>query len=225
MASPLGNADPDLSQKIGQNLEKIRRHLSRATTLIAVSKKKPSAAIRAAYNHGQRCFGENYIQDAIPKIQELRDLSDIQWHFIGHLQSNKAKLAAQYFDVIQTVDSKKLARKLNEACRTLSKTLPILIEVNIGSEPQKGGVIPANLHELLEFVSSLRHLTLLGFMAIPPAGVDPIPFFTEMKALFDQYRQEFHLKELSMGMSGDYQVAIPHGATMIRIGTKIFGLR
>ncbi len=225
MASPLGNADPDLSQKIGRNLEEIRRHLSRETTLIAVSKKKPSAAIRAAYNHSQRYFGENYIQDAIPKIQELRDLSDIKWHFIGHLQSNKAKLAAQYFDVIQTVDSKKLARKLNEACQPLSKKLSILIEINIGNEPQKGGITPANLHELLEFVSSLSNLTLQGFMTIPPAGVDPIPFFTEMKAIFDHYRQEYHLKELSMGMSGDYQVAILHGATMVRLGTKIFGSR
>ncbi|MHA1745278.1 MAG: YggS family pyridoxal phosphate-dependent enzyme [Promethearchaeota archaeon] len=225
MASPLGNADPDLSQKIGRNLEDIRRHLSQATTLIAVSKKKPTSAVRAAYNFGQRYFGENYIQDAIPKIQELRDLSDIKWHFIGHLQSNKAKLAAQYFDVIQTVDSKKIARKLNEACQPLSKKLSILIEINIGNEPQKGGITQANLHELLEFVSSLSNLTLQGFMAIPPADVDPIPFFTEMRTIFDQYRQEYHLKELSMGMSGDYQVAILHGATMVRLGTKIFGSR
>ena len=148
-----------------------------------------------------------------------------KWHFIGHLQSNKAKLAAHYFDVIQTVDSTKLARKLNNACQTFSKTLAILIEVNIGDEPQKGGVAPVNLRELIDFVSSMKNLKLQGFMAIPPAGMDPVPFFTKMKALFDLYRVEYHLQELSMGMSGDFQVAALHGATMIRVGSKIFGPR
>jgi len=159
------------------------------------------------------------------KIQELHDLPDIKWHFIGHLQSNKAKLAAQYFDVIQTVDSIKIARKLNDACQTLSKTLTILIEINIGNEPQKGGVAPADLLELMKFISSMKYLKLHGLMAIPPAGMDPIPFFNEMKAFFDQYQLEYHLQELSMGMSSDFQVAVECGATMIRIGTKIFGPR
>jgi len=212
-------------QKIGQNLQKIRKHLNPHIQLIAISKKKPSNDIRAAYMHGQRLFGENYIQDAIPKIQKLHDLPDIKWHFIGHLQSNKAKLAAQYFDAIQTVDSKKLARKLNDACQTLSKTLTVLIEVNIGDEPQKSGVAPGNLRELVVYVSSLKNLKLEGFMVIPPMGVNPIPFFIKMKSLFDQYHHEYHFRELSMGMSSDFQDAILHGATMIRLGTAIFGPR
>ena len=211
--------------KIGENLQGILRSLPPSIKLIAVSKRKPSSAIREAYEAGQRLFGENYIQDAIPKIQELQDLQDLQWHFIGHLQTNKAKLAAQYFDVIQAVDSKKLARKLNDACQALSKTLTILIEINIGDEPQKGGVSPANLCALMEYIVSMKNLKLRGFMAIPPAGVDPIPFFREMKSLFDQYQLEYHLFDLSLGMSGDYLDAIAHGATMIRIGTKIFGPR
>ncbi|MHA1646720.1 MAG: YggS family pyridoxal phosphate-dependent enzyme [Promethearchaeota archaeon] len=193
--------------------------------LVAMSKRKPAKLIKMAYQAGQRCFGENYIQEGIQKIDELRDLEDIEWHFAGHLQSNKAHLAAKYFDLIETVDSVKVARKLNESCKQLNKILPILIQVNIGREPQKHGIDPAIIENFIHNLSGFPNLKIIGLMCIHPKSDHPETYFSTMKTIFDNLKDQYNLTELSMGMSHDYILAIKKGATIVRIGTKIFGPR
>ncbi len=210
-------------ENIAENINKLK--IPQNVTLIAVSKKKPVEFIEEAYNSGHRDFGENYIQDAIPKIIKLKHLKDIKWYFIGHLQSNKVKLAAQYFDMIQTIDSKKLANKLNNACGEINKVMPILIEINIAFEQSKEGIKQENLLDLLEHIKSLKNLKLRGLMCIPPYEENPEPYFKEMKILFDKYKIDYNMDILSMGMSGDYNIAIAEGGNMVRIGTAIFGKR
>ncbi|QEE15790.1 YggS family pyridoxal phosphate-dependent enzyme [Promethearchaeum syntrophicum] len=215
--------DKNLPSNIGKNIENLK--IPENVKLVAVSKKKPVELIEEAYNLGQRDFGENYIQDAIPKINKLKNLKEIKWHFIGHLQSNKVKLAAQYFDMIQSIDSIKLAQKLNNACAELKKIMPILIEINIGAEISKGGINQENLFDLVEHIKSLKNLKLRGLMCIPPFNENSKNFFKKMKTLFDKYKKDYNLDILSMGMSGDYRVAIAEGGNMVRIGTAIFGKR
>ena len=210
-------------ENIAENLNKL--NIPRNITLIAVTKNKPTEFINEAYNCGQRSFGENYIQEAIEKIINLHHLKEIQWHFIGHLQSNKVKLAAQYFDMIQSIDSKKLANKLNNACAGLNKKMPVLIEVNIGSEQNKSGIPKENLEELLDFINSLDNIKLMGLMCIPPFNENPIPYFKEMKNIYNEYKTKYKLTILSMGMSDDFKEAIENGANMVRVGRKIFGER
>ena len=215
--------DKNLISTIGKNIKNLK--IPEYVKLIAVSKKKPTEFIEEAYNSGHRDFGENYIQDAIPKIIKLKHLKDIKWHFIGHLQSNKVKLAAQYFDIIQTIDSKKLATKLNIACGEFNKIMPILIEINIGIEKSKGGIKQENLLDLLEHIKSLKNLKIRGLMCIPPYDENPEPYFKKMKFLFDRFKEDYNLNILSMGMSGDYNIAIAEGGNMVRVGTAIFGKR
>ena len=215
--------DKNLISNIGKNIENLK--IPKNIKLIAVSKKKPVELIEEAYNSGHRDFGENIIQDAIPKIIKLIHLKDLKWHFIGHLQSNKVKLAAQYFDMIQSIDSKKLANKLNDACGEINKVMPILIEINIGVEKSKGGIKQENLLDLLEHIISLKNLKLRGLMCIPPFDENPETFFKEMKFLFDRYKKYYNMDVLSMGMSGDFKIAIAEGGNMVRIGTAIFGRR
>ncbi len=210
-------------ENISENLNKL--NIPKNVSLIAVSKKKPIEFIEEAYNSGHRNFGENYIQDAIPKIIKLKHLKDIKWNFIGHLQSNKVKLAAQYFDMIQSVDSKKLIKKIDNFCAEINKIMPVLIEVNIGSEKNKSGIPKENLKELLEYIKSLNNIKLMGLMCIPPFDENPIPYFKEMKNIYNKHKQKYKLKILSMGMSNDYEIAIENGANMVRVGTKIFGKR
>ena len=215
--------DKKLISNISSNIKNLK--IPENVDLIAVSKKKPVEFIEEAYNSGHRDFGENYIQDSIPKIIKLKHLKDIRWHFIGHLQSNKVKLAAQYFDMIQSIDSKKLANKLNNACSEINKVMPILIEVNIAFEQSKGGIKKENILDLLEHIKSLKNLKLQGLMCIPPYDENPEPYFKEMKSLFDMYKEDYNLDILSMGMSGDYNIAIAEGGNMVRVGTAIFGKR
>ncbi|MHA1511035.1 MAG: YggS family pyridoxal phosphate-dependent enzyme [Promethearchaeota archaeon] len=215
--------DKKLISNIGKNIKNLK--IPEKIKLIAVSKKKSVEFIEEAYNSDHRDFGENYIQDSIPKIIKLKHLKDIRWHFIGHLQSNKVKLAAQYFDMIQSIDSKKLANKLNNACSEINKVMPILIEVNIAFEQSKGGIKKENLFDLLEHIKSLKNLKLCGLMCIPPYDENPEPYFKEMKSLFDIYKEDYNLDILSMGMSGDYSIAIAEGGNMVRVGTAIFGKR
>ncbi|MHA1718562.1 MAG: YggS family pyridoxal phosphate-dependent enzyme [Promethearchaeota archaeon] len=210
-------------ENIGENIKKLE--IPKNVVLIAVSKKKPVEFIEEAYNSGQKNFGENYIQEAIEKIKNLSHLKDIRWHFIGHLQSNKAKIAAQYFHMIQCVDSKKIAKKIDNACAELNKKMPVLVEVNIGNEENKSGILKKNLEELLDFIASLKNLELKGLMCIPPANKDPTPYFKDMKRIYDKFKQMYELSILSMGMSGDYKSAINEGSNMVRIGTAIFGSR
>ena len=215
--------DKKLNSNIGNNIKNLK--IPENIKLIAVSKKKTVELIEEAYKSGHRDFGENYVQDAIPKIKISKHLKDIKWHFIGHLQSNKVKLAAQYFDMIQSIDSKKLANKLNYACAELNKEMSVLIEVNIGSEQNKSGIPKENLEELLEYIKSLTNIKIMGLMCIPPFDENPIPYFKEMKNIYNEYKQKYKLTTLSMGMSNDYEIAIENGANMVRVGTKIFGKR
>lgn len=197
--------------------------------LLAVSKTFPLEAVLEAHAAGQMLFGENRVQEGREKIPGLRQ-PGVEWHLIGHLQTNKARLAAELFDVVESIDSSKLAERLNTCCEQIGKVMPVLIQVNVGGETQKYGVAPAELPEVVELIDTLPNLKLDGLMAIPPWDPDPErirPFFREMRQLLDRVSSQRPepLSELSMGMSGDFRVAIQEGATLVRIGTAIFGAR
>lgn len=197
--------------------------------LLAVSKTFPAALIEEAYRAGQTRFGENRVQEAQGKIPRVR-VQGLQWHLIGHLQSNKARRAVELFDVIETIDSEKLARKVGAYGQELGTQIKVFIEVNIGEEPQKDGVLPARVPQLARVIEQIPGLQLVGLMALPPYQQDPEksrPFFRKMRALLDEVSQagKSPLTELSMGMSHDYRVAIEEGATELRLGTAIFGPR
>ncbi|WP_416307609.1 YggS family pyridoxal phosphate-dependent enzyme [Neptunicella sp. SCSIO 80796] len=199
------------------------------TTLLAVSKKHPAQAIRDAYQAGQRAFGENYAQEAASKKAELPDLPEIEWHFIGPIQSNKTRLIADTFDWVQSVDRAKIARRLNEQRDTSLAPLNICLQVNISLKDNKSGVHPDDMMPLAELVDKLPYLTLRGLMCIGSA-TDDIAVqqaeFSTMQQLFSQLKDNYaSVDTLSMGMSGDWQLAIKSGATMIRLGTAIFGSR
>ncbi len=205
-----------------------------AITLLAVTKTFAPEQVRAAYDAGLRIFGENRVQELSGKVAALRDLRDAEWHMIGHLQTNKAAQAAELFSHIDSVDSVRLARKLNSAASVLGKTLPVLIEINIGVEVAKSGVAPdsAELQDLLKAAPELTSLVFRGLMTVPPYGDDreySRPYFRRMRELFGQIASRrlpaVAMEVLSMGMSHDYEVAIEEGANCIRIGTAIFGLR
>ena len=188
--------------------------------LIAVTKTVPAENIRQAAECGITEVGENRLQEALPKREALQDLS-LTWHFIGHLQTNKAKKVVESFDWIQCVDRTELAAKLNQAAE---KPLPVLIEVKLHEEPNKAGVDATGLPDLVEQFRAYDHLQLRGLMAIPPPfekAEDARPFFRRLHEL----GRRFRLPELSMGMSHDFEVAIEEGATMVRIGSALFGER
>jgi hypothetical protein len=213
----------EIARKSGRSADSVR--------LVAVSKRFPVSAIEEASQAGQIIFGENYIQEAQQKYAALP--KTVQLHFIGHLQSNKAKIAAQIFSMIETVDSIKLAKALHLHLSEMNKTLDILIQVNIGNDNNKSGVYPEYCRDLLREIQSLHCVRPLGLMTIPPYTEDAEsarPFFQELRLLSESLKKEglFYNNtavELSMGMSGDYPVAIEEGATFIRVGTAIFGER
>ena len=189
-------------------------------TLVAVTKVFPAAMIREAYEAGLRDFGENYVQEFETKAPELADLTEARFHLIGHLQSNKAKKAAELFQAIQTVDSAKLARRLNDAGRPLD----VMIEVKLSGEAAKSGADPAELPALIDAVRGCNHLRLSGLMTMPPWSEDAElsrPYFRRLREL----AEKLALPNLSMGMSHDFGVAIEEGATHIRVGTALFGKR
>lgn len=187
-------------------------------TLIAVTKTFGAAAVDEAIAAGATDVGENRVQEARDKKPSVRGKA--RWHLIGHLQSNKAKDAVRTFDVIQTVDSLALGEKISKAA---IQPIEILIEVNIGAEPQKAGVMPSDVDRLGETLSHLPNLRLTGLMTIPPIGTpeESRPYFQQLRAMRDRLR----LKELSMGMSDDFEVAIEEGATIVRVGRALFGER
>ncbi|HEX5227709.1 MAG TPA: YggS family pyridoxal phosphate-dependent enzyme [Bryobacteraceae bacterium] len=190
--------------------------------LVAVSKKFPSAAIREAYALGLRDFGENYVQEFESKHAELADCAGARYHFIGHLQSNKTKTAARIFQIIQTVDSAKIARRLDADAGEAG--LDVLIEVKLSTETAKAGAAPENVPALVEAIRGCAHLRLLGLMTMPPWSDDAEksrPYFARLRELAGQNR----LQHLSMGMSHDLEVAIEEGATIVRVGTALFGPR
>ena len=215
-----------LKEKLEQVETRIANAAARAgrqrsdITLLAVTKKFPAALIRDAYSLGLREFGENYAQEFEGKRAELADCEGSRFHLIGHLQSNKSKIAAEIFAVIQTVDSQKLARRLDAE----QKPLDVMIEVKLSSEEAKAGAAPEEVPALVEVIRGCAHLRLLGLMTMPPWSDDAEPsrpYFARLRALADANG----LKQLSMGMSHDLEVAIEEGATMVRIGTALFGPR
>jgi PLP dependent protein len=224
---------------IPDNLRRLRQDIAEAAAacgrspeavrLLAVSKTFPPSAVDAAAGQGQWLFGENRVQEAELKIPDVT-ATGLEWHLIGHLQSNKAKRAVELFDVIQTVDSEKLALRLSRLAEEVPKMLPVFIQVNIGGESQKNGVAPSKLPALVETIDSLRALRLVGLMAIPPYEEDSEasrPYFRELHRLLEETNRwrSSPLPELSMGMSHDYRVAIEEGATLVRVGTAVFGDR
>ncbi|MCX6935100.1 MAG: YggS family pyridoxal phosphate-dependent enzyme [Verrucomicrobia bacterium] len=196
--------------------------------LLAVSKKVEPERLRILWNLGQRCFGENRVQEARVKIPEMP--TGGEWHFIGGLQTNKAREAVECFDVVESVDRMELALELEKRAAVAGKRLKILLEVNVGGEAAKHGCPPEKAAELLAAVGQLGRLEVKGLMAIPPFREDPEtarPFFAQLKAIRDRLEQSsgLDLAELSMGMSHDFPIAIAEGATLVRIGTALFGSR
>jgi len=212
---------------IEKNLREIRQRIEkaaeeRAIDLIAVSKFKTIDDVRDALRAGQRVFGENRVQEARKKFVELRnEYPDLTLHLIGPLQTNKADEAVQVFDVIQTIDRPSLAEAVAKAIQKTGKTPRLYIEVNIGDEPQKAGVVEKELDSFIDFARSVCGLVISGLMCIPPQSENPEPYFHRMKTLADHYK----MTHLSMGMSGDFEMALRCGATEVRVGTGIFGVR
>jgi len=229
---------------VSENIARVREQIEKAAnragrhpedvTLMAVTKTVPPERIREAYNAELRTFGENRVQEFDGKRNALRDLAEAQWHMIGHLQSNKAANAVELFHAIESVDSLRLARKLNAAGQELGKKLPVLIEINIGGEQAKAGLAPdsAELLELFQAAQELPSLELQGLMTVPPYADDPEqsrPYFRKMYELSRKVDAMnlpgIGTKVLSMGMSHDFTVAIEEGSTCVRVGTAIFGER
>lgn len=217
---------------IADRINAVRRTLPEAVRLIAVSKKMPSQAIRLAYGAGVRDFGESQVQEAIAKQAQLEDLTDITWHLIGHLQGNKARKAVNHFQWIHSVDSLKLAERLDHYAAEAECQPQCCLQVKLMPDPNKSGFSVAELWEALPHLSPLRHLKICGLMVIPPFGLSaPMSqsVFEQARALTDQINDRafanIKLTELSMGMSGDYALAIAAGATMVRLGTILFGNR
>ena len=221
-----------LKEKLDQVESRIAAAAARAgrqrsdILLLAVTKKFPAAAIRDAYALGLRDFGENYVQEFDTKREELVRCPGARYHFIGHLQSNKTKKAAEIFDCIHTVDAAKIARRLDEDAPGdgPSPGIEVLIEVKLSTEPAKAGVAPGEVATLAEAIRGCPHLRLLGLMTMPPWSDDAErsrPYFARLRELAGQNA----LEHLSMGMSHDLEVAIEEGATMVRVGTALFGPR
>jgi hypothetical protein len=199
--------------------------------LVAVAKTHPSGMIRAAFEAGLRDFGENRVQEAKSKRLELADLG-ATWHLVGHLQSNKARAARELFHWVHSLDSLRLAEKLAQAVAPGGARLPVLIEVNLGEEASKGGVRAGEVAALAEQIAPLATLELRGLMVIPPffPNLEEVrPYFRQLRALACELERRnlpnVSMHELSMGMSHDFEVAIEEGATMVRVGTAIFGVR
>ncbi len=211
--------------------------------LVAVSKRQPVAAIREAYAAGQRDFGENYVQELALKAQQLADLPDLRIHMIGHLQRNKAKQVALAASIVHTIDSPELAqelakravdcpvpsaRRLHIAGADLNGRLPVLVEVNVGGEAQKSGCEPESLPKILDTIEACPSLQLVGLMTVPPftdEAADSQPYFEQLVAQRERHGGAKRLPELSMGMTLDLEYAIAAGATLVRVGTAIFGER
>ncbi len=223
---------------IAENIKKIKKEIP-GIKLVAVSKKKPVSDIRKAIGSGINIIGENRISEAEKKYLELKELfekNNVEFHFIGHLQSNKAKTAVEIFDMIQTVDRLKIAKKINKYAKEIGKKQDVLIEINIGKEAQKYGIGPEKTKQFIEKIKDFENINIRGLMCIPPYKEDPIPYFKKMSTLYDEIKgvwgknplskkEQKNFNILSMGMSSDYKLAVEHGSNMVRIGTKIFGAR
>ena len=230
---------------IKENLKTVKERISKACkktekdpsdiTLVAVSKTFPVKVNLYAYESDQYVFGENKIRDLVLKSQLLREseYDKVQWHMIGHLQSNKAKLVAEHVDLFHCLDSLKLAKKLNEHSQKLNKVLNVLVQINSSREESKSGLLPEELSDFLQALKGLKNLKVIGLMSIGKFNKDPEDSrdeFKFMKDLFERIKQtklpsNCEIKHLSMGMSNDFEVAIEEGADIVRVGTDIFGKR
>ena len=210
----------DAAHRVGRQVSDVR--------LVAVSKTYPPAVIQEAWNSGQRVFGENRVQDALPKIAELP--AEAEWHFIGHLQSNKIRKALPAFTLIHGVDNLELAQQINRIAGEMGLTANILLEINVSGESSKFGFSPTDLRQNLEGLLCLPNIGINGLMTMAPYSEDPEtarPVFSKLRILRDELAAQSGkaLQELSMGMSGDFEVGIEEGATIVRIGSSIFGHR
>jgi len=228
---------------IKQNIEKVRTRIVEAALragrspeeirLMGVTKTRSPEVIREAFNAGLDLVGENYVQEAEEKIISLGDTArQVEWHMIGHLQRNKAKKACQLFDCIETVDNEKLAKALSRHASAFGKEVSVLIQVNIAKEPQKSGVLPDDAYSLIAQIADLPSIHIEGLMVIPPYSSEAEAsrrWFRATRELRDHLSSLFEgqvkLRELSMGMSNDFEVAVEEGATIVRVGTTIFGPR
>ena len=215
---------------ISDNIFSIKKEIPKEVELVAAAKTRSVDDIKQAIESGIKIIGENYVQEAEKKLQALKGA--VKFHCIGHLQTNKVKEAVEIFDMIQTVDSVKIAKEINKRCGKLKKTMPILIEVNSGKEPNKDGVMPEDIIPLIKEISQLKNIKIKGLMTMAPYFENPEkdrPYFRLTKGLFDKIKTlnipNINMEILSMGMTHSYKVAIEEGANMIRIGTKLFGER
>ena len=216
----------DIKSNVIKFLDEIPRHVE----VVAAAKTRNADEIRQAVAGGVRIIGENYVQEASTVFPEIG--REARWHFIGHLQKNKVKKAVGIFDMIETVDSVPLAEEINKRSGSIGKDMPVLIEINSGREPNKYGVLPEDVLEMVRTVATLPHIRLLGLMTMGPLSGDPEearPFFRITRELFEEVKTQAikgaDMRYLSMGMTNSYKIAIEEGANMIRIGTKIFGER
>ena len=214
-------------ERLNERIDRACAHAGRnrdQVRLIAVSKGHPEEAIREAHVAGLRVFGENYAQELARKAEALSDLEGIQWRFIGHLQRNKIKLIERARASVDTVDSARLAEAISARAGARGTTVEVLLQVNVGREPQKSGCPPEDLPALVDSVRALQNVDLAGLMTVAPHFEDPMesrPVFAELRRLAEAHG----LSELSMGMTHDLEAAVLEGATMLRIGTALFGPR
>jgi len=215
---------------IEQNIAQIIAELPEGVQLVAAAKTRSPQEIIQAVEAGVRIIGENYVQEAERAYQAIGN--KVQWHLIGHLQKNKVKKAVGIFDMVETVDSVELAREIEKRCAQINRVMPVLIEVNSGREEQKAGVLPEDVEQLVREISPLLNIKLMGLMTMGPRFGDPEdsrPFFVETRRVFEEIKRlnlpGVDMKYLSMGMTNSYKVAIEEGATIVRIGSKIFGGR
>jgi pyridoxal phosphate enzyme (YggS family) len=210
--------------------EEMRRSIPEHVTLVAAAKGRTAAEVKEAIDAGIGIIGENYVQEAEKIINVLGDQA--KWHMVGHLQRNKVKNAVQLFDMIETVDSWRLAELIDRRCVATGRMMPVLVEINSGREASKTGVLPEEVDDLIQQLASLRYIHVQGLMTMGPRFGDPEdarPFFRETKKAFDRIAAagipNIEMRYLSMGMSNSYEVAIEEGSNMVRIGTKLFGPR
>jgi len=215
---------------IKQNVKYLLRELPDRVELVAAAKTREPQEILEAVAAGVTIIGENYVQEAARAYEVVG--SKAKWHFIGHLQKNKAKKAAEIFDMIETVDSVEIAREIDKRCAQIGKTMPVLIEINSGRENQKAGVYPENAEQLIAEISTLENIRVMGLMTMGPRSGNPEgsrPYFVETRKTFDRIKKlnlpHVEMKYLSMGMTNSYQIALEEGANIVRIGSRIFGER
>jgi hypothetical protein len=227
----INNLPNELTEdSLTQNVKRILSELPQGVTLVAAAKTRSAEEVKAAVKAGIQIVGYNYIQEA-ETIKQKVDIP-VKWHMIGHLQRNKVKKAVQLFDMIETIDSERLAKEVNKECEKKGKTMPVLIEINSGKESNKTGVLPENAITLIKKICVLPNINIMGLMTMGPRFGDPEnarPYFKATRDLFEQVKKEeipnVEMRYLSMGMSNSYKIAIEEGANIVRIGTLLFGER